>query len=217
MTSPTDRTRPSPLDVARSKRLPAIPPSAGAGNEVLFVYVDNSNVWIEGQRISAVKKGLAKSTHDAMERKVLAHWSYDFGRLYELACPSGMKIGRSILFGSRPPVNDSLWQRAEAGGFQVTALDRNAANKEKKVDTSLTQMINDDYIDHMKPERGDMLVLVAGDGDFVPTINSLKRRGIRVRVVFWRHATSRELREAADEFVELDPHFDWLSLHQSRS
>jgi hypothetical protein len=31
----------------------------------LFVYVDNSNVWIEGMRVSAVRKGLAESPKDA--------------------------------------------------------------------------------------------------------------------------------------------------------
>jgi len=215
MSIPAERAKPSPLDLANVKRAEA-PKDPGSGDEVLFVYVDNSNVWIEGQRLSAVKKGLARNAREAMERKVVAPWSYDFGRLYELACPAGRKIGRSILFGSRPPANDSLWQRAKDGGFQVTALDRNAANKEKKVDTSLTQMINDDFIDHMKPARGDMIVLVAGDGDFVPTIVSLRRRGIRVRVVFWRHATSHELRDAADEFVELDPYFNDLSLQRGQ-
>jgi uncharacterized LabA/DUF88 family protein len=64
----------------------------------------------------------------------------------------------------------------------------------------------------MKPERGGMAVLVAGDGDYIPSVRSLQRRGLQVRVVFWKHATSRELRDTANEFVELDSHFDWLTL-----
>ena len=35
----------------------------------------------------------------------------------------GEQIGRSILFGSRPPANDSLWQRARAEGFEVADSD----------------------------------------------------------------------------------------------
>jgi hypothetical protein len=54
---------------------------------VLFVYVDNSNVWIEGQRASAVAKGMAKDAWEAQEKGILdSSWRYDFGRLYELAC-----------------------------------------------------------------------------------------------------------------------------------
>lgn len=182
----------------------------------LFVYVDNSNVWIEGQRLNAVRKGLARDPYDAARRRILAPWSYDFGYLYELACPVDEQIGRSILFGSRPPANDSLWARALAEGFQVEVLDRNAANKEKQVDNSIGTMMLEDSYEHMKPDRGDMAVLVAGDLDYLPNVHSLRKRGLRVRVVCWKHATSRQLREAADEFVELDPHFDHLTLSPCR-
>jgi len=60
---------------------------------VLFVYVDNSNVWIEGQYIEAVRLGLAAGPPDAARRRVTPRWSYDFGRLYELACPAEEQIG----------------------------------------------------------------------------------------------------------------------------
>ncbi|MGX1614784.1 NYN domain-containing protein [Micromonospora chalcea] len=178
---------------------------------VLFVYVDNSNVWIEGQRIQAVRQGLAADLADAQRRQVAAQWHYDFGRLYELACPSTAHIGRSILFGSRPPADDSLWNIAKREGFQVITYDRNAANKEKQVDISLSTTMMEDSYEHMKLSRRDIAVLVGGDGDFVPTVKSLKRRGFGVRVVFWSHAVSRELRESADEFVVLDPHFEALT------
>jgi uncharacterized LabA/DUF88 family protein len=178
---------------------------------VLFVYVDNSNVWIEGQHIEAVRLGLAADPPDAARRRITSRWSYDFGRLYDLACPPEEQIGRSILFGSRPPPNDSLWERARAEGFEVKVFDRNAANKEKQVDTSLATLMVEDCFKYMRPERHDKAVLVAGDGDFIPPVRSVQSRGLKVRVVFWRHGTSRELRGAADEFRELDPHFDQLT------
>ncbi len=148
---------------------------------------------------------------DTARPRATARWSYDFGRLYELACPPGEQIGRSVLFGSRPPSNDSLWQRARAEWFEVKVFDRNAGNREKQVDTGLATLMVEDCYKYMRPERGDMAVLVAGDGDFVPPVRSVQSRGLTVRVVFWRHGTSRELRRAADEFIELDPHFDWLT------
>ena len=195
---------------ASSGSTPA-PAEAAAFDGVLFAYVDNSNVWIEGQRIQAVKQGLARDAYDAMNRKINAPWSYDFGRLYELVCPLGMKVGRSILVGSRPPPNDSVWERARSEGFQVEVFGRNAANKEKQVDSSIVTTMMEDSYEYMKAERGDMAVLVAGDGDYVPNVRSMQKRGLQVRVVFWKHATSRELRETADEFVDLDQHFDWLT------
>lgn len=181
---------------------------------VLFVYVDNSNVWIEGRRASAVANGLAPSFDASFAQNIVdPNWSYDFGRLYELACPGDVQIGRSILLGSRPPANDSLWQRARDANFEVEVYDRNAANKEKQVDTGLaTKLLADSYEYMQARVPGVMAVLVAGDGDYVPPIRDLQRRGIKVRVVFWPHATSRELKEVADEFVGLDERLPFLTL-----
>lgn len=89
----------------------------------LYVYVDNSNLWIEGMRVSAVKTGMATSLQDAMDRNITDHgWAYDFGKLYKAICPDTEKIGRSSLFGSRPPANDSLWDLARDEGFQSSHL-----------------------------------------------------------------------------------------------
>lgn len=176
----------------------------------LFVYVDNSNLWIEGMRLSAVRKGLAQSITDAINRDVTDHnWTYDFGKLYQALCPAGHKIGRASLFGSRPPVNDSLWQLAENHGFEVHVFDRNFSNKEKQVDVAIaTQMMADSY-ERMQP--GDKAVLVSGDRDYLPTVQSLDQRGLPTVVAFWQHATGRELKQAPIDYFNLDGIFDHLS------
>jgi hypothetical protein len=179
---------------------------------VLFVYVDNSNVWIEGMRINAVKKGLASTVQDAMDRKVVDQsWTYDFGALYREVCPDGEKIGRSSLFGSRPPANDSLWEMARSEGFEVFTFDRNFKNKEKEVDVAISVQIVEDSFQHMKPERGDRVVLVSGDRDYAPVVESLSRRSIHTSVVFWEHATAVHLREVVDRFEPLDDVFERIS------
>lgn len=85
---------------------------------------------------------------------------------------------------------------------------RNAQNKEKQVDNALGTLLLEDSYEHTKP--GDTVVLIAGDGDFVPNLESVRRRGFKVRLMFWSHA-SKALRDGADEFVDLDPHFETLS------
>lgn len=67
----------------------------------------------------------------------------------------------------------------------------------------------EDSFKYMK--AGDTAVLAAGDGDFLPAIQSLQARGLAVRVVSWSHAVSRHLRDTADEYLALDSHFDSLS------
>jgi hypothetical protein len=185
---------------------------------VLFVYVDNSNLWIEGQYLSARRKGLLTEQGRGRGRRLVDHgWTYDFGRLYQLACPADALIGRCKLWGSRPPQNDSLWERARDQGFEVEVFARNAANKEKGVDVAIATAIADDSHEYMRADREDTVVLVSGDGDFLPTFRSLRRRGLRIRLIFWSHGTSRVLREFADEYVALDPYLDQLTLSRVMS
>ena len=163
-------------------------------------------------RVSAVRKGLATSAKDAMDRHITDQtWTYDFGQLYQAVCPASEQIGRSSLFGSRPPKNDSLWELARSKGFEVFVFDRSFSNKEKEVDVAIATQIVEDSYEYMKTSRGDRAVLVAGDRDYVPTVESLAKRGFPTTVVFWEHGTAHDLRSVADEFIDLDGLFDELT------
>ena len=121
-----------------------------------------------------------------------------------------LQIKRAALFGSRPPPNDGIWQVAKKVGFELYLEDRNYANKEKKIDTGIATLMTKDAYKQGKSEE-DLFVLVAGDGDYVPTINALQEDGFQVEVVFWNHA-SRQLRETASKFIGLDPYLEALRL-----
>jgi uncharacterized LabA/DUF88 family protein len=49
----------------------------------------------------------------------------------------------------------------------------------------------------------DVLVLVTGDGDFVPLVEYLKGRGRVVETMAFGKSTSSRLKEAADDFTDL--------------
>ena len=49
----------------------------------------------------------------------------------------------------------------------------------------------------------DVIVLVSGDGDFVPLVEYLKNQGKRLEVIAFGKSTSSMLKEAADEFIDL--------------
>jgi uncharacterized LabA/DUF88 family protein len=177
-----------------------------------YIYVDNSNLYIEGKRVSAVKKGLAMNIYDAMNNRILDFgYSMSFGRLHEfVAGKDSSQIARAVLFGSRPPPNDSIWKFAERAGFELVLEDRNVANKEKKIDTGIVSAMVKDAYKKVNPEK-DVLVLVAGDADFVPAVRDLVEDHFRVEVVFWDHV-SRELRETCTKFISLNEHLDYLAL-----
>ena len=51
--------------------------------------------------------------------------------------------------------------------------------------------------------RLDSVVIVSGDGDFVPLVEYLQTQGVQVEVVSFGKSTSLKLREAVDDFVDL--------------
>ena len=175
-----------------------------------LVYVDNSNVWIEGMHVSAAANGHAPDVWMAVQNKICDYnWKIDFGKLFQFAGGERTNVKKATLFGSRPPKNDSVWQAAEREGFDVVVYDRNVSNHEKKIDTDIVAtMIEDSY--EILEVGVDEITLVSGDADYVPAIEKLKRRNIPVHVVFWSHA-SRELKEIATRFVSLDPYLNHLS------
>ncbi len=50
----------------------------------------------------------------------------------------------------------------------------------------------------------DAIVLVTGDGDFVPLVKFLQNKGIRVEIAAFKRSASSNLIEAADEFMNLE-------------
>ena len=60
-------------------------------------------------------------------------------------------------------------------------------------------------IDAIRTAPGiDVIVLVSGDGDFIPLVEYLKNMGKRVEVMAFGKSTSGVLKGVADEFIDLD-------------
>lgn len=59
-------------------------------------------------------------------------------------------------------------------------------------------------IDAVRLANGlDAIILVTGDGDFVPLVEYLKNQGRQVEVIAFGKSTSAELKEVADDFIDL--------------
>lgn len=178
-----------------------------------FTYVDNSNVFLEGRRASAVAKRLAgaETYIDAMNNKVLdTAWNLDYGRLHQFACGDETAIGCAKLWGSPPP-SDSFWEMVKRKGFDVKTYEKNFAGKEKKVDVAIAHQITKDAYSGKIDKGTDEITLVAGDKDFVPVVEDLVESGYKVHVVFWENAAP-ELRAACTKFVALNAYLDNLTL-----
>jgi hypothetical protein len=178
-----------------------------------YTYIDNSNVFIEAQRVAAVNSGMAADLIDAIDRRVF-DFSYklDYGKLYEYFCGENeSEVGCAKLWGSPPP-SDSFWKMVERQGFEVVTYERNAAGKEKKVDVAIAHTITKDAYTKISKDDSE-IVLVAGDRDYVPVIEDLKAEGFKVVVVFWDQA-AKELKEAATKFISLNKWHEYLQLER---
>lgn len=164
-----------------------------------YVFVDNSNVWIEGKYASAVKKGMVGDICSAHDKKISDNsWKIDFGKLLSCAVDGDLQnVKEAIIVGSKPTQKDSLWNAMESAGFQVDTEQRNSSNKEKKVDTGIVQKINKKLF--RESEEGDVFVLVLGDSDYVPTVETVEEEGRKVKIVFWNNVAG-ELLVAASEY-----------------
>lgn len=52
--------------------------------------------------------------------------------------------------------------------------------------------------------RVDVIVMVSGDGDFQPLLEHLKALGVKVEVCAFGRSTAKEIKEEADEFIDMD-------------
>ena len=167
-----------------------------------FVFVDNSNVWIEGKIASAVAKGWVSNTVEAHRKKIEdSSWRIDFGKLLNFATGGNITdIKKAVLFGSRPPHNYTLCKAIARAKFEVIALDRNVAGKEKAIDTGIISKM--DKILYKEASQGDNFVLIMGDKDFKPALESIREENCKSIIAFWDNA-SAELISEADEFIDL--------------
>jgi hypothetical protein len=95
------------------------------------LYLDNSNVFIEGQRVAAAKRAGSRLTAELDKS-----YRLDFGKLIEITCGFEADVGKLLFYGSEPPPTDSVWRAAEEHGFKKNIFQRSKHNKEKMVDNN---------------------------------------------------------------------------------
>jgi uncharacterized LabA/DUF88 family protein len=100
-------------------------------------------------------------------------------------------------------VKESLWNL----GFHPEVFKKEKQRaKSKGVDIALAK----DFLSNAFLDNYDAAVLVAGDADYVPMVNEVKRLGKLVYVIFFHEkgcGLSRVLQTSSDEFFKIDESF----------
>jgi uncharacterized LabA/DUF88 family protein len=168
-----------------------------------LILVDNSNIFIEGQKYSAKQKGVVKSAVSDRD-PCDPSWRINFANLLQHLA-NGRKIIDAILVGSRPPKNDGVWESAKHNGFQVSVFNR-SGGEEKSVDTELVARGTEIICSTPKPH---ILVIASGDRDFIPLVNVAHRKGWEVEMCAFSSAfsPSGEMASSVESVRALDADF----------
>lgn len=115
---------------------------------------------------------------------------------------AGRKLVRAVAYVITTEAGDekNFFEALEKMGIETKTKDLQIfAGGAKKADWDVGLAV--DAI-KMAP-RLDCVVIVSGDGDFVPLVEYLQTMGVQVEVVSFGKSTSGKLREAVDEFVDM--------------
>ena len=176
------------------------------GLERVFVYWDNSNIFIGAQDVAEEKEG------PGARYRVRIH----FRNMLSLA-HAGRPIQHAVAVGSIPPELRHVWNRMENEGISVHLLERGTVHgREQGVDQTLQNAMLRDGYDY----NGDpgIAVLLTGDGagfadgaGFHADLERMHSRGWNIEVISWRHSCNTRMRKWAKRngrFVALDDFYE---------
>ncbi|MFA5840902.1 MAG: NYN domain-containing protein [Candidatus Paceibacterota bacterium] len=115
---------------------------------------------------------------------------------------AGRKLVRAVAYVITTEAGDekNFFEALEKLGIETKTKDLQIfAGGAKKADWDVGLAV--DAI-KMSP-RLDSVVIISGDGDFIPLVEYLQSIGVQVEVVSFGKSTSGKLREAVDDFVDL--------------
>ena len=172
-------------DLSVSATTPAIPHD---DERPIWIYVDNSNIWIHAKQLTARRKRM-KTKEDHRVR-------IDIGKLTSVVA-NGRPVAQGFLYASEPPAVDTVWQKIKDCGWRLPLPKRTSKliEKEKGVDAQLVADIIEMACTTPEKQR-TTIAIISGDADVMPAIQKvLKYKGWKVEVYMWKDAMSSDLKK----------------------
>ncbi|EON99059.1 hypothetical protein UCRPA7_5386 [Phaeoacremonium minimum UCRPA7] len=154
----------------------------------IHIYIDNSNLWIQGQKTYAQKRGL-KVQWDPT-------WRFDVGRLKDILTENS-ELGadektfdiRVNLYGSTPPPVDTVWRAIESHNVKVSTFARSSwTGREKEVDAEIVADSVDEASEAYRDQMPSTFIMVSGDRDLLSAIRKIRDKyGFSVHVWSWKN------------------------------
>ncbi len=150
------------------------------------VYVDVQNMYYSAKNLYSAK--------------------VDFDKLLDSAVMNRDLIrAAAYVIAADTPDEENFFEALRRIGYEVKIKQlKEFYGGEKKGDWDVG--ITVDMIQQAK--KLDTVVLVTGDGDFEVVVEHLKSMGCRVEVMSFGRSSAKEIREAADNFIDMDENSD---------
>ncbi|KAL2151223.1 hypothetical protein VTH82DRAFT_6321 [Thermothelomyces myriococcoides] len=191
----------------------------------IYIYIDNANLWIQGQKTYAEKKRLRVSWDPT--------WRFDVGRLQDiLLANSGLTPDEKTfepdvkLYGSTPPPVDTVWMAIEKHKVTVKTFPKSFWNKrEKQVDSELIADSTDQASDAYHKPKPAVFIIVSGDRDVRSAVVKITKRGFPVHLWSWANGLAQVFRpDGGDKEINwslfrvhlLDDHLEEVGFHASK-
>ena len=152
-----------------------------------YVFIDDSNLWIEGQKARAKK--LVDADNDPRFR-------VDLGKFLNLVAKD-YHISKAFLYGSVPPPNDTVWKAAREKNYDVKTFQRSGSGREKEVDVAMAS----DIIQELYQTESTVnvtFIVVTGDRDLKPPIKKTLEKTVPVELWSWENSMALEFRRMAN-------------------
>ena len=178
-----------------------------SNTDYVCVYVDNSNIFHEGQRFVEEVKGESR-----------ANFRIYFKNFIKLVV-AGRKVEELVWAGSIPPGNDDLWGYLEDIGIKPDLIPRADSGENETVDHKIQLRMHRHARKH-KASPGT-IVLATGDGKgyfkeegFLYDMEGFIEDGWKIEVVSWNHSCHGELKKfafARGKYIKLDDFYEKIS------
>lgn len=172
-----------------------------------IVFIDGENL------ITRYQKMLADG---AVPKDAVRHKEDEFLWHPEISHLTGCTIKRIGFYTTKTGDNDSILELADeisrvkynhpsGFGFLNPHVFKKArrGQKTKSVDINIVT----DFLRHTFNNSVDHVLLLSGDGDYLPTIEESMRHGVHVSVGAFSSGLNKNLRSNVDEFFDLDSLF----------
>lgn len=134
--------------------------------------------------------------------KNLYNSKVNFGKILEDAT-AGRQLIRAIAYvvKAEEPLEQTFFDALEKAGYELKVKDIQIfPGGVKKADWDVGVAIDMISLSN----KLDVMILVSGDGDYVPAVDFLKNQGHRVEAMGFGRSSSKKLLAAVDEFIDLD-------------